>query len=123
MHTTNPDPYEVLGIAPDATQREVKQAYRGLAMKFHPDHNPDDRDAAERFKQIQLAYETLTGCKNPGSISPASIYRKNYPPWFFTDEHPFFSFFRAIKAYGAGIKKDKNLSDLSNLERTNDAIE
>ena len=46
---------EILGIARDATQRQVKQAYRGLAMKFHPDRNPGRPEAAERFKQIQQA--------------------------------------------------------------------
>ena len=105
MHTFNPDPYEVLGIAPDATQREVKQAYRGLAMKFHPDHNPEKLDAAERFKQIQQAYETLTGRRKDSRISPTNFYHRSPPPSFFKNEHPFFSFYWAMKTYGDRIMK------------------
>ena len=61
MHVFSHDSNEVLGISRDATQREVKQAYRRLAMKFHPDRNPEKHEAEARFRQIQLAYKTLTG--------------------------------------------------------------
>lgn len=54
------DYYEVLGVAKGATQEEVKKAYRALALKLHPDVNPDDRaEAEEKFKELQQAYETL----------------------------------------------------------------
>jgi hypothetical protein len=101
------DPYQVLGIGRDATQREVKQAYRLLAMKFHPDHSPDKPEAEERFKQIQKAYETLTGRKKPGRISPLTFYHRNYPPSFFKNVHPFFSFYCAMKTHGARIMKNR----------------
>ena len=100
MHGFNLDPYEILGIAPDATQREVKQAYRGLAMKFHPDHNPGRPDAAARFKQIQQAYEILTGRRKDSRISPTNFYHRSPAPRFFKNEHPFFSFYRAMKMLG-----------------------
>ncbi|HLS80022.1 MAG TPA: molecular chaperone DnaJ [Steroidobacter sp.] len=54
------DYYKVLGVARTATEAEIKKAYRRLAMKFHPDRNPDDRQAEERFKEAKEAYETLT---------------------------------------------------------------
>src|SRR5690606_37003226 len=54
------DYYKVLGVARPATEAEIKKAYRRLAMKFHPDRNPDDRQAEERFKEAKEAYETLT---------------------------------------------------------------
>ena len=107
MRGFSPDPYQVLGIAPDATQREVKQAHRLLVMKYHPDHNPDKPEAEERFKQIQWAYECLTGRKKPGRISPAVFYRGQYPPSFFKNEHPFFSFYWAMKTYGDRIMKNR----------------
>jgi len=97
MRGFNPDPYQVLRIAPDATQREVKQAYRRLAMQFHPDHNPAEPEAAERFKQIQQAYEILTGRKKTGRSSPADLYRRQNTPSFFKNVHPFFNFYRVVK--------------------------
>ncbi len=53
------DLYETLGVAKTASQDEIKQTYRKLARKFHPDKNPDDKAAEERFKEIQGAYDVL----------------------------------------------------------------
>ena len=54
------DYYEVLGAERTATAAELKKAYRRLAMKFHPDRNPDDKDAEEKFKEANEAYEVLS---------------------------------------------------------------
>lgn len=51
--------YAILGINWASTQAEIKEAYRKLALKHHPDLNPRNREAAERFKQISAAYRTL----------------------------------------------------------------
>ena len=55
----NEDFYAVLGVARGATDDDIKRAYRKLAREHHPDANPDDPNAEERFKEIQLAYEVL----------------------------------------------------------------
>lgn len=53
------DPYQVLGVAQTASANEIKKAYRGLAKKLHPDLNPGDKAAEEKFKQVSLAYGLL----------------------------------------------------------------
>ncbi|MEO0415133.1 MAG: DnaJ domain-containing protein, partial [Verrucomicrobiota bacterium] len=53
------DYYEVLGVSKGATESEIKKSYRKLAVKFHPDKNPDDDSAEEKFKEIGEAYEIL----------------------------------------------------------------
>ena len=53
------DYYEILGLRGDATQTHIKSAYRKLALKYHPDRNPNDRLAEERFKEISEAYGVL----------------------------------------------------------------
>ena len=56
------DPYSVLGLTPDASDEEVKRAYRALAKKYHPDMNPGDQHAAEMMNRINAAYDQI---KNP----------------------------------------------------------
>jgi molecular chaperone DnaJ len=54
------DYYEVLGVAKDADENAIKRAYRKLAMKYHPDRNPDDKAASENFREVTEAYEVLS---------------------------------------------------------------
>jgi molecular chaperone DnaJ len=54
------DHYDILGVTRDASAEEIKRAYRQLARTYHPDANPNDLDAAEHFKDVNLAYEVLS---------------------------------------------------------------
>src|SRR5690242_11119702 len=54
------DYYELLGVHKSATEDEIKKAYRKLALKYHPDRNPGDKSAEEKFKEIGEAYDVLS---------------------------------------------------------------
>ena len=62
------DPYKVLGVSPDASDEEIKAAYRRLAKKYHPDLNPGDGTAAKRMNEVNAAYEQI---KNPQRSRPS----------------------------------------------------
>ena len=62
------DPYKVLGVTPDASDEEIKKAYRDLAKKYHPDMNPGDARAAEKMNEINDAYDRI---KNGDTAQPA----------------------------------------------------
>ncbi|MBQ6427657.1 MAG: J domain-containing protein, partial [Oscillospiraceae bacterium] len=70
------DPYKVLGVAPDASDEEIKKAYRELTKKYHPDLNPGDEAAAEKMNEINTAYDQIkNGTADPqGSTAGAYQY-------------------------------------------------
>jgi len=60
MAATKPDLYKVLGVGRNASDEEIKKSYRKLARRYHPDRNPGDRAAEERFKEVSAAYDVLS---------------------------------------------------------------
>ena len=107
------DYYEILGIKKDATEAEIKKAYRKLALKWHPDKNPDNREEAEEhFKKINEAYSVLSD-KNKrnqydhggihfdfGGFNANDIFKD-----FFGGKDPFSDFFKFDdNDFGGGFK-------------------
>ncbi len=74
------DYYKVLGVSRNASEREIKQAYRRLARQYHPDVNPGDKSAEEKFKQINEAYEVLSDREN------RQKYDKYGDQWQYADQ-------------------------------------
>lgn len=69
--------YKILGISVRATQNEIRSAFRYLAMKLHPDRNPGNPVAAERFREVRRAYETLKDPASRGKYDRLRGYRKS----------------------------------------------
>ena len=69
------DYYEALGVARNASEADIKKAYRRLAMKHHPDRNPGDKAAEAKFKEIQQAYESVHWQVHPGPGRPEAVQK------------------------------------------------
>src|SRR3982750_2379492 len=74
------DYYNTLGIKKDAKADEIKKAYRRLARKFHPDVNPNDKSAEEKFKEVQEAYDILSDEKKRKVFDRFGYYADNLDP-------------------------------------------
>ncbi len=102
---TKRDFYDVLGVKRSASDKEIRQAYRKLARKFHPDLNPNDKKAEESFKEISSAYEVLSDKES------RSKYDRYGHDWAFAEQA------EAARAAGGGgfYSRTYDVSDLGDL--------
>jgi molecular chaperone DnaJ len=77
--TTKQDYYELLGVARRASAKDIRAAFRKLARKYHPDLNPGDKSAEEKFKQLQEAYDVLSDSKKRQMYDQHGFYSDNLP--------------------------------------------
>ncbi len=78
--TTKQDYYELLGVSRKANAKEIRASFRKLARKYHPDLNPGDKSAEEKFKQLQEAYDVLSDTKKRQMYDQVGFYSDNYQP-------------------------------------------
>jgi len=96
------DYYELLGVSRTATEQEIKKAYRKLALKYHPDRNPDNPEAEEKFKQASEAYEVLSDAEKRriyDQYGHDGLKGRGFEPNF-TDFSDIFSHFSDIFGFG-----------------------
>jgi molecular chaperone DnaJ len=85
---TQKDYYAILGVARNAKPEEIRKSYRHLARKYHPDLNPKNKAAEEKFKEISEAYEILSDQKKRSIYDQHGFYAENIPPGFNPNAQP-----------------------------------
>ncbi len=120
------DYYEVLGVAKNATKEELKKAYRQLAIKYHPDKNPDNAEAEEKFKEAAEAYEVLSndekrqrydqfGHAGLGGSSGGGGYSMNLDDIFSSFGDIFNGHFGGFSGFGGSRRSQRRVNKGANL--------
>lgn len=106
------DYYKILGVEKSATKDEIKKAYRKLAMKYHPDRNPGDKTAEEKFKEITEAHEVLSDAEKRKKYDTLGANWKQYQRTGSGFEDFYSKFGGANRSDGSSFKFSGNMGDL-----------
>ena len=98
-------PWQILGLSEEADKKEIRKAYRRLAKRYHPDRNPGNPEAEDKFKEVQMAYETLMGRTAMSGRPHASDFPKEGSSRSAERVDPFLNFFTAMQALYPGNPK------------------
>jgi molecular chaperone DnaJ len=98
----NKNYYEILGVSRDAGDKDVKKAYRRLALKYHPDRNPDDPDAETKFKEVSEAYNVLSDPDKKQSYDRFGSYDPHLQSGGFNHKGGFGGFEDILREFGFG---------------------
>ncbi|MGO9176051.1 MAG: DnaJ C-terminal domain-containing protein [Desulfobaccales bacterium] len=120
------DCYRILGVSPNAPLAEVRQRYRSLARQHHPDHHPDDPEAAIRFRQVAEAYQTIQQARSRSRTACQNLRRPRFPD----DDELLQEFFgisggsaRLRQSAGADFRYDLQISLAAALRGTQAVIQ
>ncbi len=105
-------PYEVLGVGKNATQKDIQSAYRKLAKKLHPDLNPGDKDAEERFKAVSAAYALLGDEEKRGKYDRGEIDETGAE----TPPRQYYRDYASAGATGGRYEGNQSFSDFGNVD-------
>lgn len=99
MNRSSRDPYEILGVSSDASEREIRKRYRKLCKRSHPDLNQGDPQAAETFKEVKWAYESILARMKHQPIERRATADPSGVTAADESGKPFLGFFHAVRAY------------------------
>ena len=111
----NADPYELLGVAKDATQQDIQKAFRRLAKQYHPDLNPGDKDAQNKFQEISAAYDILGDEKKRARFDSGEIDASG-------NEQPQRRYYRDFAQAGPGSQRYENAEGFADFGDADDIL-
>jgi DnaJ-class molecular chaperone len=109
------DPYDLLGVARDASQKDIQKAYRRLAKKLHPDLNPGDKEAQRKFQELSTAYDILSDATKRARFDRGEIDASG-------TEHPQRQYYRDFAQGGAGSQRYENSSGFADFGDAEDIL-